>query len=323
MNPVKVSVIVPCYNVEAYLPRCIGSLARQSLREIEIIAVDDGSPDKSGVLLEQLKEEIGPRMRVFHKENGGLSDARNFGLDRATGEYIAFLDADDWVDLDLYEALYQRAIEKSADAVACPIQYEWEDRPANIVSCGIPSFVEGTQLKQTFTRFYPAVWNKLYKREVLEQSGVRFKKGVWFEDVEFSHRLFPHFQRLASIEMASIHYLQREGSITAKPDLRLFDYLQNFESIISYFQENGFLPQWQKELEYAAARYLLATFLKRAAGLSDSDFDRALHSSLALLQREFPNWKRNPYFLKNGIRGLYLLLFSPSLAKFMRKRALL
>lgn len=323
MNSVKVSVIVPCYKVEAYLERSIGSLARQSLRELEIIAVDDGSPDKSGVILERLKGEIGPRMQVFHKENGGLSDARNFGLEKATGEYIAFLDADDWADLDLYETLYQKALETGADAVACPIRYVWENKDAKTVSCGIPAFAEGEELKSIFTRFYPAVWNKLYKRELLEKSGVRFKKGVFFEDVEFSHRLFPHFQSLASVEMAAINYLQRDGSITAKPDRRLFDYLLNFESILTYFKENGFFEPWKRELEYASTRYLLATFLKRAAPLSNEDFQVALDSSLSFLDQNFPDRKMNPYLFKSGLKGLYLRFFSREVATWMRKRGLL
>jgi hypothetical protein len=108
--------------------------------------------------------------------------------------------------------------------------------------------------------------------------------------------------------------LQREGSITAKPDLRLFDYLSNFESIYHWFEEKELLPSWEKELEYAACRYLLATFLKRAAGLPKEDYHRGITEALAFLKARFPRWRKNPYFAKNGLKGCYLRFFSPRLA---------
>lgn len=320
MNQPKVSVIVPIYKVEAYLEKCLATLVRQSLEEIEILAVNDGSPDSCGEILERWKKEYPEKIRILEKENGGLSDARNYGLARAKGEYIAFLDGDDYVDLDLYDLLYQKAVETGADAVACNINYVWPDGTNQVVSSGIPAFAEGEEIKGVYPHFYPAVWNKIYRREVLLESGVIFKKGALFEDVEFSHRLFPYFHRIASVEQGLIHYVQREGSITAKPDRRLFDYLGNFESILSFFKERNLFPEWEKEVEYAACRYLLATFLKRAGALSDEEFEEALSRSVAFLEQNFPRRKKNPYLWKNGVRGLYLFLFTPTLARLMRKK---
>jgi len=320
MHEIKVSVIVPIYNVAPYLEKCLNTLCRQSLRQLEIIAVNDGSPDRSQEILEEFALRCPEQIRIFQKENGGLSDARNYGLKQARGEYVAFLDGDDYVDLDLYEALYRRAVETDADAVACPIRYVWQDGREKVVSHGFPSYGEGVALKKVFTRFYPAVWNKLYRRDLLEESGVLFKKGAYFEDVEFSHRLFPFFRRIASVELSCISYVQRQGSITASHDRKLFDYLTNMESITDFFKENGLLPFWKKELEYAASRYLLATFLKRASSLSDEAFEEALERSLAFLKEHFPHWKRNSYLIRNHLRGFYLLIFTPTLARLLRKR---
>lgn len=319
MEGIKVSVIVPCYGVEAYLETCIRSLALQSLKEIEILAVDDASPDRCGEMLEELQKEIGARMRVFHKENGGLSDARNFGLARARGEYVAFLDGDDYVDLDLYGRLYEKAVETGADVVAFPVRYEYPDGREKTVSHGFPAFAEGKELKALFTRFYPSACNKIYRRSLLEESGVFFKKGVWFEDVEWSHRLFPYIRSVASLDFACLHYVQREGSITSKADPRLFHYIENFESILSFYREKGLFAAWEKELEYAACRYLLATFLKRAAAFDDGEFHRAVEEATLFLNREFPRWRKNPYLWKNGGKGLYLRIFSPALADLMRR----
>lgn len=319
MEAIKVSVIVPCYGVEAYLEKCIRTLALQSLEEIEIIAVDDASPDGSGEMLERLKGEVGPRLQVFHKENGGLSDTRNYGLARARGEYVAFLDGDDYVDLDLYERAYRRAKETDADAVAFPLSYEYPDGSTKYVSSLVPEIASGEELKRVMTRFHPSACNKIYRRSLLEESGVRFKKGVWFEDVEWSHRLFPYIRTAASLEVACLHYVQREGSITSKADPRLFHYIENFEGILSFYREKGLFAAWEKELEYAACRYLLATFLKRAADFDDGEFHRAVEEAMGFLNREFPRWRKNPYLWKNGGKGLYLRFFSPALAALMRK----
>ncbi len=319
MNEIKVSVIVPIYNVAPYLEKCLSSLCRQSLREIEILCVNDGSPDSGDMIIEEFRSLFPDLIKVLNKENGGLSDARNFGLAHASGKYVAFLDGDDYMDLDLLEELYERAEETGADAVACPIRYVWPDGTERVVSSGIPLLAEGDKLKKIFTRFYPAVWNKLYRRDVLSESGVVFKKGFWFEDVEFSHRLFPYFKKVAAVELSCISYVQREGSVTAKADDRLFHYLDNFDTIVAFFRERGLFAQWEKELEYAAARYLLATFLKRATAFETEKFDLAVGESLAFLKKHFPGWKKNPYLLKNGGKGLYLLLFTPTLAKLLRK----
>lgn len=315
---IKLSVIVPVYKVEAYLEKSMGSLSRQTMREIEIIAVNDGSPDNCGEILARLAEED-PRIKVVTKENGGLSDARNYGMKIARGEYVAFLDSDDFADLDLYGRLYDKAKEKNADMVAAPIRYVWENGKEKLVSSGVWDTDNKDEIKLCFTRFYPAVWNKIYRRSVLEESGVIFKKGATFEDVEFSHRLFPYFKSIAAIDGAAVNYLQREGSITSKPDERLFDYLTNFESILSFFREKELLSSWEKELEYAASRYLLATFVKRAGALSDELFEKAMARSLAFLETNFPCRKKNPYYLKNGAKGLYLKFFNPTLAHLMRR----
>lgn len=319
MDPIKVSVIVPVYNVEKYLEECIRSLLSQSLDGIEIIAVNDGSTDSCGTILQQLKEESkNKNFHIFEKENGGLSDARNFGFARARGEFVAFLDSDDFARPDFYETLYLRGKETGADVVASDILYLWPEGKEKRVSSHLSPVAEGEEIKKDFIRFYPAVWNKIYRRSLLEETGIRFKKGAWFEDVEFSHRLLPHVRRLASTKDTVAVYRQREGSVTARSDARLFDYLTNFESIFSYFKEKDLLPMWEKELEFATARYLLATFLKRAGDLPKEDFDRACTLSLRFLKEHFPGWRKNAYLKKSGIRGWYLRFFSRPLAKVIR-----
>ena len=318
----KVSVIVPVYKVAPFLEKCLKSLAFQSLRELEILVVDDGSPDDSSEIIGRFAKAFPERVKAFSKPNGGLSDARNFGLERASGEYVAFLDGDDYADLDLYERLYEAAKERDADLAVCNARYVFPDGKMKEVSSGFSKdMLSKKELKPAMARFYPAAWNKLYRRSLLEESGVRFKKGAWFEDVEFCHRLYPAIGSLVTVPFSCVNYVQREGGVTQTSDLRLFDYLSNWESILAFYREKGLFEEYRRELEFACARYLFATFLKRAAGLPDrEDFERAISEAVALVKKHFPHYKRNPYLLKTGLKGLYLLFFSPALAKLLRKK---
>ena len=124
MKSVKVSVIVPVYNVEHCLPQCLDSLVNQTLQEIEILVINDGSPDNSHSIIDDYVSRYPDKIRSFLKENGGLSDARNYGIAKARGEYLAFVDSDDYVDMDMCEKMYARAVETDADIVCSPISYE-------------------------------------------------------------------------------------------------------------------------------------------------------------------------------------------------------
>ena len=129
---VKVSVIVPVYNVEKYLERCLLSLVNQSLQDIEIIVVNDGSPDNSQTIIDKFASEY-KNVKSYIKENGGLSDARNYGTKKAVGEYIAFVDSDDYVSEQMYEQMYQKAKEGDFDLVVCDLNYIYPDKIINII----------------------------------------------------------------------------------------------------------------------------------------------------------------------------------------------
>ena len=123
----KVSVIIPVYNVEKYISRCLESLANQTLKDLEILIVNDGSTDNSRSIIEKYLKKHSLRIKYFEKQNGGLSSARNYGLKYATGEYIAFLDSDDYVEKDMYEDMYKIAKKDDADMVECDFLWEWEN----------------------------------------------------------------------------------------------------------------------------------------------------------------------------------------------------
>ncbi len=215
-----VSVIVPIFKVESYLRACVESITAQTYRELEIILVDDGSPDGCPALCEELARED-PRIKVIHKENGGLSDARNAGLDIATGDYIGFVDSDDAVEPDMFEVLVGLLEEHEADISCCRYIRVWEDGREEAVGDDHEVHVYTGQeaLKEYLygKTMDPFVWNKLYRAELLNGDiKRRFIKGVLGEDNPFNIEIFKTEPTVVLAGEAKYRYLQaRPGAITS------------------------------------------------------------------------------------------------------------
>lgn len=213
----KISVIVPVYNVEKYLEKCVDSLINQSYKNLEIILVDDGATDSSGTLCDKLQKKD-ERIKVIHKVNGGLSDARNAGLDIATGEYIAFLDSDDYVHKDLYSSLYTLMKDNDCDLGIC--NYVYVDEEGNSIApvsdtlkdevINRDEVIDKLMTKLNF--YYVTAWNKLYKKSVLDN--IRFPKGKIHEDEYVAHYVLAASNKVVTTSNVYIYYVQRQGSIT-------------------------------------------------------------------------------------------------------------
>ena len=220
---VKVSVIVPVYNIEDYLDKCLDSLVNQTLKDIEIIVVNDGTPDNSQEIIDKYAEKY-KNIKSFIKENGGLSDTRNFGIKQATGEYIAFVDGDDYVSYDMYELMYNKAKSGNFDVVVCDLNYVYSETEIKEVSSKIET--DTTNIKQAFINIYPSAWNKIYKNKLFNNN-IEFKKGVWFEDVEFLYKMLPYVKSIGVVKKPLNQYVQRTGSISKTFDKRLYHYIDN------------------------------------------------------------------------------------------------
>ena len=313
---IKVSVIVPVYNVEKYLPKCLDSLVNQTLKDIEIIIVNDGSPDNSDKIISQYAKKY-KNIKAYTKENGGLSDARNFGLKKATGKYIAFLDSDDYVREDMYEKMYNKAISGNFDMVVCDLNYIYEDSD-KVLRAYSNIKTDTTNIKNVMINIYPSAWNKIYKKELFN-SGIEFKKGVWFEDVEFIYRLLPYVKSIGVVSEPFNQYLQRPGSITNSVDKRIYHYIDNWNGVVNYYKSHDLYDKYYKELEYSYVRYIYATFLKQASKYDKKDYLDAVDAAIKNVKEYFPKYYKNKYFYKS-IKGLYLLLFNKTIAKIMYKK---
>lgn len=214
-----VSVIVPCYKVERYLPTCVDSLLRQTYRNLEIFLVDDGSPDGSGALCDTYAQRDG-RIRVIHKANGGLSDARNVAIDAARGDYIVFVDSDDYVADDYVETLYHLAADNGARiGVALHRCFDEGTHPEPDTRDGKTTRVMGRDeaLADMFYQrdFDTAAWAKIYERSLFD--GIRYPKGWLFEDLPTTYRLMMKTERVAFTDYKSYYYLIRKDSIEGAP----------------------------------------------------------------------------------------------------------
>lgn len=209
-----ISVIVPIYKVEPYLDRCVRSIVVQTYEYLEIILVDDGSPDTCPAMCDDWAEKDN-RIKVIHKENGGLSDARNAGLAVATGEYISFIDSDDYIAPEFVAELYEAITQTGADIAECAVAYV--DEADNILRHrGVATTMQMDKiaaLRRLVLEdgIYQTVWNKLYRREVID--GILFEKGKHHEDDFWTYQIFDRIKKLAVVDKALYNYLQRGTSI--------------------------------------------------------------------------------------------------------------
>lgn len=311
---IKVSVIVPVYNVEKYLEKCLDSLAKQTLKEMEVIIVDDGSPDNSDKIIKEYVKKY-HNFTCYKKKNGGLSSARNYGLKYAKGHYIAFLDSDDYVTSDMYLKMYEKAITNDFDMVVCDVNYVYPDK-SWIASSNIKD--DTTNIKGVMNNIYPAAWNKIFKKDLLIDNNLYFKEGVWFEDIEFIYRVLPYVRNIGVIHEAFNQYVQRPGSITNTVNKKIYDYVYNMNSVVDFYQEKGLYAEYKKELEYSYVRHVYATFIKNSLKFDYKDYLESVDFAKTSVHEYFPKYRRNSYFYKS-LKGIYLVLFSRTLAKIMYK----
>lgn len=234
-----ISVIVPIYKVEKYLDKCVQSIVSQTYSNLEIILVDDGSPDRCGEMCEAWAKKD-TRIKVIHKENGGLSDARNAGLEIAKGDYIAFVDSDDWVHPSFIQLLYQGIKETGAGLAACGVM-EFQEGTSVSASETIDVKPERHTPEQVLnwedqgSRYRMVAWNKLYRREILGAD--RFPVGRLHEDEFFTYRMIDRCEYLALVDVPMYYYLQRSGSIMTTFSARHLDVLDAYLERLELYQK--------------------------------------------------------------------------------------
>ena len=235
----RISVIIPVYNVERYLDRCVQSVAAQTYKELELILVDDGSTDNCPSLCDAWAGKDS-RIKVIHKRNGGLSDARNAGLAVASGDYIAFVDSDDWIAPEMLERLLLALHQDKSDIAACAVRMVWEDdRPDRMLTVRTNRVLSRREAQKALLDeklLKHPVWYKLYKKEVIRD--IPFEKGKYHEDVFWTYQVIGKAGRVSLIDYVGYYYTQRSASIMGEAySLKRLDAIEAHERWCGYIEE--------------------------------------------------------------------------------------
>ena len=302
-----ISIIVPVYNVEKYLQQCIDSILAQTFRDFELILVDDGSPDNCPALCDAAAEKDS-RIRVIHQQNGGLSAARNAGLDAARGEWIGFIDSDDLIEVDMYEAMYHAAQKYQADLAFCALQMvDEEDRP-------LASIREWTELEvldqaQAIARIAStplhSACNKLYRRQIFET--LRFPVGRLNEDSFVAPAVLEQVKTAVYVPQQYYHYRQHGTSIMNKRQT-----LRNYDGVEAAYD------CWQCQLRHGqvdalprGALFVLGSLRKVYCGLSAEDKRSARSREMKKLQWDTActTWKAGAHSVSLMLRTVFFQLW--------------
>lgn len=267
----KISVIIPVYKVENYLDRCVKSIIGQTYENLEILLVDDGSPDNCPKMCDQYAS-IDNRVRVIHKPNGGLSDARNAGIDVATGEYITFVDSDDWISENCIEVLLQiQQKNHTLISVIDTVESDGTKESERSYSAGYDSkevytAEEAMQVIFLQREFNTSAWAKLYHRSIFD--GIRFTKEIFYEDLDLIYRLIDKAGKISFSPAGKYYYFQRNDSIVhAKFDSRHFILVDISAEIMKFVDER--YPQIH---DAAVCRYVFSNILLLSRILKDDEF---------------------------------------------------
>ena len=239
----KISVIIPIFNVEEYLRECMDSVINQTLSDLEIICINDGSEDSSLDILKEY-EAKDKRITVIDKKNEGLSATRNLGISLANGEYVSFVDSDDYLDLDFYEKLYSAAKKYDAD-IACSNLFRFSDKKKYyLVKYYFKRCTQSPRLKYIYAQVphNNYVMNKIYERKKLQKSNVRFEEGIYFEDIEFSHKVVCYLRALVTVPGTKYNYRDNPYSIVnVKSDKQQQDYKYAMKKALDFIQKNNII----------------------------------------------------------------------------------
>lgn len=281
---IRFSVIVPAYKVEQYLSKCIESIIRQTYLNLEIILVNDGSPDGCLQIMEYYAAKD-KRIRVISQTNMGLSEARNAGLKIATGDYVAFVDSDDWIEKEMFEVLAAHLDSEPSDYTCFRLQFD-NEKTGTCFVYGKPYSIMKLEeseniLKDTLnlTHIPTSAWSKVYNRTFLEKHVLRFEKGIVNEDTLFSIQAACYARKVTFVNKVLYHTTEREGSISRSSQERLFlDMHKAFLKAKECLVETGYFDSFQNRYEARYLRSILYNQLQAAQRLSYREFVKIMAS---------------------------------------------
>lgn len=284
----KVSVIIPVYNVENYLRKCLDSLVNQTLKDIEIIVVNDGTLDNSQEIIDEYVKKYPKKVVSIIQENGGQGAARNTGLLHAKGEYIGYVDSDDYVEENMYEELYKKAKEEDSDIVICG---------NNVVKENYELFSK-EDVDKEFLLGKMAVWNKIYKKNIIVDNKIQFRSKVWYEDLDFTMKVYFSSKKISYVDKPLYNYLLREGSTMNNNNIkRNLELIEAFDSLIDYCKDKKIYNKAKDEIEFLCIYHMYIFATTRVLNTNNKYKDKIeiINKFKNYINSNFPNFKQNKY----------------------------
>lgn len=316
-----VSIIVPVYNTSTYLKECLDHLVNQTLKDIEIIVINDGSTDQSDQLVRSYLKNYS-NIFYYSRENHGISYTRNQGINMASGKYLMFVDSDDYIANDACEKLVQTAEKTNSEVVVCDF---YEFNTSSKTKNQLPDF-EMTSLSQTPSLLFDinsSPWNKLYLRSFVIEHHIQFPVGLKYEDTVFVLQALYHAKKICKCKEPLVYYRVREGSETMVMNEKVFDIFPILDQINKIFADNQD-ELLQSYLAFFNINRLTVYNLQQAYQPDVKTADRFISESFAYLDTHFPTWRQNVPFRQRNSLVKRILKSSPWLTRqtvsIMRKR---
>ena len=289
---VKVSVIVPIYNSEKYLKKCIDSLVSQTLDDMEFILINDGSTDGSDEIIKSYNDS---RIKYFKRTNHGIGATRNFGIDKANGEFIGFLDSDDYVEPDMYLKMYNECVNKNLDIVICDHYIENGDNKdiLKFIDFGVTSLNDSPNLLLDINL---APWNKIYSKKIFS-SDTYYPTGVKYEDTPWVALMFSRAERIGKLNEPLYHYIVHDNSQTTVIDDRVFDIFKITDLLLKDLGNNENIKSSVDDLIiYLITKYTISQrYLK-----NKKNRDKFIDAAFIYLNKNISNFKKSNYFKRRN-----------------------
>lgn len=303
----KFTLIVPIYNIEAYVEKCIESLINQTYKDIEILLVDDGSKDSSADICKRFEREDS-RVKYLRKENGGLSSARNYGLKHATGDYVFFVDGDDFLENTAIEVM-KTELDKNDYDILCFNYYE--KRENDLIKRSSKNAIVTNNDVEKYIISSPSACFKIFKLSLFKDNNISFKEGIIYEDLAVIPSLVCYTNKIGFIDESLYYYVIRENSI-----MNVKQFKQNrddkfvaLDSLEKEFEKNNKLDKYRNEIGYLYIKHLLIMYSTEILIYSRNIYAPRLKKAIKCISEKYPDWEKNIYFLKESmLKRIYLRL---------------
>ena len=269
----KLSVIVPVYNTSRYLEKCLNSLLNQTLDNMEIIVVNDGSTDDSEEIIRKYESDYKDKIIFINKKNGGQGSARNIGIKCAKGEYIGFVDSDDFVDKNTFKEMYEEATKNDSDIVICALNdYFEKNKETKEIHLNLK---ENVDIKEALVNSIPSVVNKIYKKDLIINNKLLFDENIWYEDFPYSMQLIVNAKKINYIDKCYYYYFHRIKSTMHNENIeKNLDILKAFDILVKYLKEKDMYSKYEEEINYLALKEIYIATINRIIRTANKNKDK-------------------------------------------------